>query len=99
MHMYFGNPMLHLELQNKLNKLVCTQSNVVTITTYTCTYQHPQMNLGSKDGRSATQHVQHYIRGLPENLKTLFVSHQVTSPKHHSDVTIGQHFDKFLKLG
>ena len=73
MHMYFGNPMLHLELQSKLKKMVCTQSTIVVFTGYTRSYQKLQMSLGSHDGKSAAHAVQHYIRGLPVNLKTLVV--------------------------
>ena len=99
MHLCFGNPMLYLELQDKLDKLVCTQGNVNAFTAYTRKYQQLQMSLGSNDGRTPAQHVQHYIKNLPENLKSLFVSHQVTNPEHYSDVTVGQCLDKFLILG
>ena len=99
MHLYFGNHVLYLELQDKLDKLVCTQGNVTAFTAYTRKYQQLQMSLGSNDGRSPAQHVQHYIKNLPEYLKSLIVSHQVTNPDHYSDVTVGQCLDKFLILG
>ena len=57
------------------------------------------MSLGSEDGRIASQHVQHFIRGLPEDLKSMFVQHQVTNPQVYQDLTLGQHLDQFLKLG
>ena len=56
------------------------------------------MRLGKHDGRSTAQHVQQYINNLPAGLKNLVVTQTVTNLDLYQSLTLGQQFDRFLKL-
>ena len=101
MNLYFGDPSSHLQDLSKLEKLSCNHSTLAAFTTFTREHQQLQMRLGEYDGKSIAQHVQQYIKGLPEDLYSLLVSHVVTNPDAYNFLPMGQHLgqDLFLKLG
>ena len=57
MHLYYGDPVSHLNDQRELEKLTCTQGTLAAFTAYTRKYQQLQMRLGDYDTRSTEQHV------------------------------------------
>ncbi len=59
MHLYYGDPVSHLNDQRELEKLNCTQGSPAAFTAFTRKHQQLQMRLGDYDTRSIEQHVRH----------------------------------------
>ena len=83
----------------RLDKLVCSHCSLGAFTAYTKDYQQLQMRLGDFDSRSTAQRVRQYMKGLPDNVKQIIVTHQVTHLVAYMFLTTGQHLDLFLRLG
>ncbi|BDA51674.1 hypothetical protein COCOBI_19-2300 [Coccomyxa sp. Obi] len=68
------------------------RGSLAAFTAYTRKYQLLKMKLGTFDSRSTEQHVQQYIKGLPDTVKSTVVSYRATvaeaglllTPRHGS---------------
>ena len=99
MHLYYGDPTVRHKEMIRLDKLVCSHGSLGAFTAYTKDYQQLQMRLGDFDSRITAQHVRQYMKGLPDNVKQIIVTHQVTHPDAYTFLTTGQHLELFLRLG